>query len=77
MINFILGLFLGIAVSTVGFSTVAEWADLGLAKTKTFIQEKAENPEVAFNGLSIEDASRQFVSKYNNDTGVPVTDLSK
>ncbi|SVB86640.1 uncharacterized protein METZ01_LOCUS239494 [marine metagenome] len=75
MINFILGLFLGIAVSTVGFSTVAEWADLGLAKTKTFIQEKAENPEVAFNGLSIEDASRQFVSKF--DTGVPVTDLSK
>mgnify|MGYP001200559641 CR=1 FL=1 len=76
MVNFILGLFLGIAVSTVGFSTVAEWADVGLAKTKTFIQEKAnENPEVAFNGSSIEEASRQFVSKV--DTGVPVTDLSK
>ena len=72
MVNFILGLFLGIAVSTVGFSTVAEWADVGLAKTKTFIQE---NPEVAFNGLSIEDASREFVSKYGTD--VPVTDLSK
>jgi len=76
MINFIAGLVLGITVSTVGFSTVAHWADAGLAKTKTFIQEKADkNPEVAFNGLSIEDASRQFVSKY--DTDVPVTDLSK
>jgi hypothetical protein len=75
MINFIAGLVLGITVSTVGFSTVANWADIGLAKTKTFIQEKAENPEISFNGSSIEDASRQFVSKY--DTDVPVTDLSK
>ena len=75
MINFILGLFLGIAVSTVGFSTVAEWADVGLAKTKTFIQEKTENPEISFNGSNIEDASREFVSKYGTD--VPVTDHSK
>lgn len=42
MINFFVGVFTGIVLSTVGASGVANWIDKGIDGTKTIIQENVK-----------------------------------
>ena len=41
MINFVLGTIFGIVVSTVGFTTMAQWADSGVNRVKEISREAA------------------------------------
>lgn len=42
MLNFIAGVFLGIAVATIGFTGVAKIADEGVNATKVVLQEQVK-----------------------------------
>jgi hypothetical protein len=42
MTKFIVGVFVGIAISTVGLSGIARVVDKGIDQTKTVIQEQAK-----------------------------------
>lgn len=42
MTNFIIGVFVGIVLATVGASGIATWIDKGIDSTKTVIQENVK-----------------------------------